>query len=54
VLLHISDLFVFPSHYEGLPGALVEAMFAGRPVLVSDVPVHREILPGFDDLFIPV
>ncbi len=30
------DLFVFPSHYEGLPGSLVEAQVSGLPCLISD------------------
>ena len=36
-------LFVLPSHYEGLPIALLEAMSFGIPALVSDIPAHREI-----------
>lgn len=44
VLLQVADLFVFPSHYEGHPGALVEAMLAGRPIVASDIPVHGEMI----------
>jgi len=37
-----------PSYYEGLPKALLEALSYGLPVLVSDIPQHREIwLPEF-------
>lgn len=43
-LLARSDLFVFPSHFEGLPGALIEAMLAGKPVVAVDTPVHRELV----------
>lgn len=43
-LLQAADLFVFPSHYEGIPGALLEAMLAARPIVASDIPVHRESL----------
>ncbi|HET8655877.1 MAG TPA: glycosyltransferase [Longimicrobiaceae bacterium] len=54
-LLALADVFAFPSHYEGHPGALVEAMLAGKPSVVSDIPVHREtITPGESGLVVPV
>lgn len=43
-LLSMADLFVFPSHYEGHPGALVEAMLSALPCVASDIPVHRECI----------
>lgn len=35
--------FVNPSESEGLPNAVIEACFHGAPVILSDIPVHREI-----------
>lgn len=36
-LLQIGDVFVFPSIYEGLPGAVMEAQAAGLPCIISDI-----------------
>ena len=38
-----AGLFVLPSYYEGLPIALLEALSYRLPVLVSDIPQHREL-----------
>jgi glycosyltransferase involved in cell wall biosynthesis len=43
-LLNLSDLFVFPSWYEGLPGALIEAMMSETPIVASDIPENLECL----------
>jgi glycosyltransferase involved in cell wall biosynthesis len=54
-LLHSADVVVFPSYYEGHGGALVEAMLAGRPIVASDIPVHREsITQGQSGLLVPL
>ncbi|MCQ2429873.1 MAG: glycosyltransferase family 1 protein [Clostridia bacterium] len=40
-LLQAMDVFAFPSHYEGLSVASIEAQAAGLPVLISDkVPIE--------------
>ena len=39
-----SHLFVFPSLYEGLGGALIEAQAAGLPVACNDIPVLHEVV----------
>jgi glycosyltransferase involved in cell wall biosynthesis len=43
-LLKEYDCFVFPSLVEGFSGAVVEAMFAGLPVLASDIPQNKEAI----------
>ena len=42
--LREAHVFVSPAEYEGLPGAVVEAMLSGLPVVLSDMNVHREMV----------
>lgn len=42
--LAMADVFVFPSLFEGLPLALVEAMFKSLPCIAGDIEVLREVI----------
>lgn len=53
-LLAAADAFVFPSLYEGLPGAVLEAMALELPVIASDIePVREVVEPGGNALVVP-
>ena len=42
--ISLMDIFVFPSHYEGFPRAILEAMVIGKPVIATDVGGIGEIV----------
>jgi glycosyltransferase involved in cell wall biosynthesis len=50
-----ASVFVLPSRFEGMPNALLEAMAAGLPVVVSDAsPGPLEMVdPGVHGLVVP-
>ena len=48
-ILAAADVFVFPSLYEGLGGALIEAMALELPIIASDLPAHREVVRQGDN-----
>jgi glycosyltransferase involved in cell wall biosynthesis len=48
-LLKAADLFVLPSLFEGHSNALLEAMNAGLPVVVGNIPPNVEALETDDD-----
>ncbi len=48
-----TTLYLFPSRIEGFGLPPLEALAAGAPVAVSDIPVHREILGGAVKYFSP-
>ncbi|BCN32222.1 glycosyltransferase family 4 protein [Anaeromicropila herbilytica] len=43
-ILHIADVFIFPSYQEGLPVAVMEAMAAGLPVICSNIRGNNELV----------
>lgn len=47
-LLPAFDIFVQPSHYEGLSAAMLEALAAGLPMATTDVDGVTEVAPGGD------
>lgn len=47
-----ADVFLSTSRIEGLPVAVIEAMACRRPVILSDIPAHREIAAGAE--FVPL
>lgn len=52
-LMVASDVLVFPSLYEGLGGAAIEAMALGLPIISSDIPPLREAAQGVALFFPP-
>ena len=42
--IHQADILILPSHSEGFPNAVLEAMSLGKPVVVSDVGAMPEMI----------
>jgi glycosyltransferase involved in cell wall biosynthesis len=54
-LLRGADLFVLPSHREGMPRAIIEAMMTGLPVVATRIRGTREqVVDGETGLLVPV
>ncbi|PQO41348.1 glycosyltransferase family 4 protein [Blastopirellula marina] len=54
-LLDAADLFLLPSHEEGMSLSLLEAMAAGLPVIATDIPGNRQLVEaGRNGLLFPV
>ena len=51
LLLKMVDVFIFPSHYEGLPGALLEAMFVQKIIICSDIGENKECVSETEAIF---
>jgi glycosyltransferase involved in cell wall biosynthesis len=50
--LKSARVFVSLSRYEGHPNVVLEAMACGRPLVVSDIPSHREFLDNTTAIFV--
>lgn len=49
------SVYVLPSHHEGLPRTVLEAMAMGRAIVTTDAPGCREtVVPGENGLIVPV
>ncbi len=53
-LLAAADIFALPSHFEGLPMSVIEAMLTGLPVVATDIRGPREqVADGETGLLVP-
>jgi glycosyltransferase involved in cell wall biosynthesis len=53
-LLAAADIFALPSHFEGLPMSVIEAMLTGLPVVASDISgTRQQVVPGETGLLVP-
>ncbi len=53
-LLAAADVFALPSHFEGLPMSIIEAMLTGLPVVATDIRGPREqVVDGGTGFLVP-
>jgi glycosyltransferase involved in cell wall biosynthesis len=52
-LMRTASVFVSLSHYEGNPNTVLEACALGVPLVVSDIPEHREFLTEASARLVP-
>ena len=54
-LLRAGDMFVLPSHREGMPLSIIEAMLTGLPVVATNIRGSRElVIDGETGILVPV
>jgi glycosyltransferase involved in cell wall biosynthesis len=53
-ILAASDIFTLPSHFEGLPMSIIEAMLTGLPIVTTNIRGPREqVVDGVTGLLVP-
>ncbi|WP_048863445.1 glycosyltransferase, partial [Acidisphaera rubrifaciens] len=53
-ILAAADIFALPSHFEGLPMSVIEAMLTGLPVVATDIRGPREqVVEGATGYLVP-
>ena len=54
-LLRAADIFTLPSHREGMPRSIIEAMLSGLPVVATDIRGSREeVVEGRTGFLVPL
>jgi glycosyltransferase involved in cell wall biosynthesis len=54
-LLRAADIFTLPSHREGMPRSIIEAMLSGLPVVATDIRGSREeVVEGKTGFLVPL
>jgi glycosyltransferase involved in cell wall biosynthesis len=48
-LIHGYSLMISLSLWEGMPLSIIEGMCAGLPMILSDIPAHKELTQGIDE-----
>jgi len=52
-VLKRAAVFLSLSRYEGMPNAVMEAAAAGCPIVLSDIPAHRQVVSDAEARFVP-
>lgn len=52
--LKVASVYVSVSHFEGSSNVLLEAIACNCPIVVSDIPGHREVLSSAEAEYVPV